>query len=293
VKVVEIVRRAGLDRATFECDHLAAGGSPVILTDVVPAWDAYRKWSFDFFASAFGNELVPLSPSLSSSVVKVTKLSAFLSHIQDPQGDLPGFWTELRSGKPAAGPAHQIPSYYLLGWYAFQRHPQLLDDIQPLPVCIEDWEGALEPGLRESIQAVSGCETTSLYVGATGTVSHLHQDFWGTHGWLAQIRGRKKVFLFAPDAGVGVGADAARFDPETPDLSLLAGARDVTAFTATLAPGELLFTPSRWWHWVKGLEATITVSHNFFNRVNAGEHLDQLERRAPVVAAQLSAASMP
>jgi hypothetical protein len=291
MKVVEIVRRSGIEQSTFEREHLQGDGTPVILTDVVPSWNAYRKWSFDFLASSFGNELVPLATSLTSPIVKMTKLSAFLSHIQEPHGDLPGFWADMRSGKPVAGPAGEIRAYYLLGWLAFQRHPELFEDIRPLPACIDDWEAALEPSLREAIEAVSGRETTSLYVGAPGTVSHLHQDFWDTHGWLAQLRGRKKVFLFAPDSALG--ADAHQFDPESPDFVAFPGARGVTAFTATLAPGELLFMPSRWWHWVKGLDATITVSHNFFNRVNVEEHLAQLERHAPATAMRLSAFSAP
>jgi len=287
MNIVPILRRSGLDRATFEREHLADGGSPVILTDVVPAWGAYRKWDFDFFASAFGDDLVPLVTSLWSPVVKVTKLSAFLSHIQDPRSELPGFWVDRDSGKPCGGPEAEEPVYYLLGWYAFERHPQLFESIRPLPSCIDDWEAALKPQLRDAIRDASGRETTSLYIGAVGTVSHLHQDFWDTHGWLAQLRGRKKVFLFAPESDFG--AEATAFDPEAPEST----ARDVTAFTATLAPGELLFMPSRWWHWVKGLDATITVSHNFFNRVNVGAHVEQLERRAPSAAAQLSALSMP
>jgi hypothetical protein len=289
VKVVEIARRSGIDRSTFERDYLQGEGLPVILTDVVPSWNAYRKWSFDFLTATFGNELVPLATSLTSPIVKMTKLSAFLSHIQRPQPDLPGFWADLRNGKPAVGPVEKSPAYHLLGWYAFQRHPQLFDDIQPLPSCIEDWEAALEPSLREAIEGVSGRETTSLYIGAPGTVSHLHHDFWGTHGWLAELRGRKKVFLFAPGAEFGV--EPQKFDPDLPDFAAFPDLRDMTALTATLAPGELLFMPSRWWHWVKGLEATMTVSHNFFNRVNVGEHVAQLERLAPEAAAKLSALS--
>ena len=52
--------------------------------------------------------------------------------------------------------------------------------------------------------------------------------------------------------------------------------RHATAYEGVLNPGELLFIPADWWHWVRGLEKSITVSHNFFNDVNFSAHVGSM-----------------
>jgi ribosomal protein L16 Arg81 hydroxylase len=54
-----------------------------------------------------------------------------------------------------------------------------------------------------------------------------------------------------------------------------------TAYEGVIGPGDLLFMPSNWWHHVRGLEKSITVSHNFFNEVNFSHHLTSLLKRTP------------
>ncbi|MES3001665.1 MAG: cupin-like domain-containing protein [Pseudomonadota bacterium] len=281
MNTIEIERKCAITPADFARDHLDGIGKPVIVTDAMDQWRAMQEWSFSSLGERFGGDLVPVSLGLMSPVAKMTKLSAFLGHLEQPDGELPGFWVNAGDGRPLAnGPAKEDrAAYYLMGWFAFQKHPELLEEIQPPPYFVADWELALSPQMREIFQWVSGRETTSLYVGAEGTLSPLHCDFWNTHAYLAQVRGRKRVMLFPPgdcDFLYGGRVDPALADPG--EFPLFANA---TAYTGTIGPGDMLFMPSGWWHWVLGLENSITVSHNFFNQANFNEHLGGLMRNLP------------
>ena len=70
--------------------------------------------------------------------------------------------------------------------------------------------------------------------------------------------------LFSPEDS------AALYDgevnPDAPDFEKFPLFRNATPYECTIGLGELLFMPAQWWHHVVGLEKSITVNYNFFNR---------------------------
>ena len=62
-------------------------------------------------------------------------------------------------------------------------------------------------------------------------------------------------------------------DPEQPDFQTFPLLEQATAYECEIGPGDMLFIPSNWWHHVRTIEKSITVSHNFFNDTNINEHL--------------------
>ncbi|MBG9389085.1 cupin-like domain-containing protein [Caenimonas aquaedulcis] len=283
MKRVAIERRSGMDPAEFTRHCLADGGRPVIVTDAMNEWAALRQWTLPYFLDRYGSDLVPVSLGLSSSVAKMTKLSAFIGHLLQPGSELPGFWIDSASGKPLrTDPEVGRASFYLIDWYAFEKHPELFEAISPPAYFVADWERALGAPLREAVRWVSGRETTSLYVGAGGALSPLHRDFWNTHATLAQILGRKRVMLFSPADTPAMYEG--RVDPEQPDLAAFPLLHEATMHEAVIGPGDMLFIPAGWWHCVRALDNAVTVSHNFFNETNFGDHLAGLLRGLPRLA---------
>jgi Cupin-like domain len=47
--------------------------------------------------------------------------------------------------------------------------------------------------------------------------------------------------------------------------------------------GDTLFIPANWFHHVRGLDKSITVSHNFFNDSNFARHITHYLRNLPAL----------
>ncbi len=234
----------------------------------------------EFLKTAYGSDLVsaPLGPF--SDVAKLTKLGTYIDHLDTPAEELPGFWINMRDGHPLRTVPQPLASPpYLLGWHAFRDHPELYDDIKPAPYFVSDWVMSLNPTLRNVFQWTSERVYSAVFIGPEGTLSQLHRDFWHTHAYLAQIQGRKRAILFSPkDSEFLYGGHV---DPEQPDLERFELFDRATAYECVIEPGEVLFMPPDWWHWVRGLEKSITFSQNFFNDVNFSEHLTDLLQNLP------------
>lgn len=282
MKRIAIERKQGISATDFARDHLDGHGKPVIITDAMDRWEARSKWDFQYLKAAYGSDFVTASFGLMSDVGKLTKLGTYIDYLDAPGEELPGFWVASKDGKPLrTEPAAPLLPPYLQGWYGFQKHPELYDDIAPAPGFISDWQLAFSPVLREVFEWTCGKEYFSIYIGPEGALSQLHQDFWHTHAYLAQIRGRKKCLLFSPqDSGYLYDGEV---NPEQPDFVRFKLFEQATMYECEIEPGEMLYIPPDWWHHVRGLDKNITVSHNFFNETNANEHLTGILRKLPTL----------
>jgi hypothetical protein len=108
-------------------------------------------------------------------------------------------------------------------------------------------------------------EGAKLWFGPRGTVTPLHHD--ALNNLFGQIFGRKQIKLLSPFDTVNVynerlcysAVDLAHIDYERfPRM------RNVTILDVTLEPGEFLFIPLGWWHWVKSLDTSISISFDNF-----------------------------
>lgn len=111
---------------------------------------------------------------------------------------------------------------------------------------------------------------TSVFVSHAGSVTRLHYD--ASHGFLSQIRGTKKVVLFAPDQAFNLYENPIRFvlhnqfsalpqdDCMQADLAKFGRLSKADCFEAILEPGYKLYIPPFWWHQVTSLDPSISVS---------------------------------
>jgi hypothetical protein len=118
------------------------------------------------------------------------------------------------------------------------------------------------PGFLDS-EAMDGY--VHFWYGPCGTVTPLHHDTMNV--LLTQIRGRKRVTLIPANAmplvynevGVYSKVDLERPDKEAYPLFELA-----PQISFVLQPGEALFIPVGWWHHIRALDESISVSFNNF-----------------------------
>jgi len=101
----------------------------------------------------------------------------------------------------------------------------------------------------------------NLWFGPRGTITPLHHDVMNVV--FTQIYGRKE-FVLAPSFALpavynryGVYSD---IDPAAVDHARFPRARDVSWLRAAVAPGDVLFIPVGWWHWVYARDTSISIS---------------------------------
>lgn len=115
----------------------------------------------------------------------------------------------------------------------------------------------------------------NLWVGGR-TRSGLHFD--SADNVLVQIFGRKRAVLVAPDhvRALHVLSDVPSKSSLSPDEIELAGdgpLRRIERWRATLDPGDALFVPRGWWHYLASPGPSISVNHWHGEHLTAKDHL--------------------
>ena len=115
-----------------------------------------------------------------------------------------------------------------------------------------------------------------IYIGPPRSGSAMHRDFMGTSAWNVLFAGEKEWRFYPPD----------RKRSKAKELS------------GVQRPGDIIFTPSNWWHQVRNVNCTIALTENFINETN--RHYvcaeDEPERRLVSLFAEyvpLSMMSLP
>jgi len=289
MRQVSVARKSNVSFEEIAREHLHGRGKPVIITDGTERWPARAKWTFEFFKNTYGSDLVTTWLGPGSSTGRITKLATYIDFLDRPMEEFPGIWIG-KDGRPLpVAPGPLASPLYLLGWQALQKHPELCEDITPAPYFVLDLVAALSPALREILERTSRHSYTEIFIGPVGSLSTLHRDYWKTHAYLAQIRGRKRAILFSPEDSDFIYNG--QVNPEQPDFERFPLFDRATAYECVIESGDTLLMPANWWHHVRALENSITISHNFFNDTNLTEHITAILRNLPALVEGLEQSS--
>ncbi|KAI3823221.1 hypothetical protein L1987_04654 [Smallanthus sonchifolius] len=226
-------KRSALSLEGFMRDYFLSG-SPVLLSDCMTHWPARTKWNdLNYLKKVAGYRTVPVEVGRNYLCndwnQEMLTFSDFLERIQ------------------ANGP--DVPTY-------LAQHP-LFDQIQELrnDIVIPDYcfAGGTE---MKSVNA---------WFGPAGTVTPLHHD--PHHNILAQVVGKKYVRLYPASLSEELyphsetmlknssQVDLDNFDPnEFPKI------QDLEFMDCILEEGEMLYIPPKWWHYVRSLTTSLSVS---------------------------------
>ena len=244
---VGIERRADIEPDEF-LERYYAANRPVILTGAMADWPALRLWTPDYLKAAVGSRIVEYQGDrIADPRFEMDKdahrregpFDAFIDHIT----------------KPGAGNDAYITAYNSA------RNRDALS-------ALEGDLGFIGSLLDKSADQPNGM----MWIGPVDTFTALHHDL--TNNLIAQVVGRKRL-LVLPASEVGRVYNDTHVFSAIPDLeaasldrevfSRLAGAR---AYEVILEPGEALFVPFAWWHQVKSLSFSVTVTYTTFRWPN-------------------------
>ncbi|MGA8938582.1 MAG: cupin-like domain-containing protein [Acidobacteriaceae bacterium] len=240
----QIATRNALTAAAFRTSFYARN-RPVKLLNLIDHWPALHKWNPEYFRDLYGTETVEIITSRNSDANYEINIEHHRQQVQFSH------FIE-RVASPDTG-----NDCYLVANNHFFEQPQfhnLLTDVGPL-------QGYLTIKRR--------APHTYLWFGPEGTITRLHHDELNI--LLCQIYGRKRITLISPDQTpwlyneVGVFSEV---DLENPDLERHPLFRYVEPVEVILNPGEILFIPVGWWHHVRSLDVSISVSATNFTFPN-------------------------
>lgn len=221
---------------------------PAILTDGINHWQAFKKWSPEYFAQHYGDADIEVQ----------------MHREQDQQFERhsPRLKTKMLM-RNFVDKIHAVDSsndFYMTANNSAQHDQTLMSDI------FQD-VGDFATGYCDLTQQN---QLSFLWMGPKGTFTPLHHDL--TNNMLVQIYGRKKVTLIPALQVSSMYNDHWVFSElssvDTVDVQRYPLAKKLTPITCILEAGEALFIPIGWWHSVESLEASISVSFTHFQTKN-------------------------
>lgn len=228
---------------------------PVVLRGYHAGQTALRTWTFESLLRRLPDQSVDLD-------VGDAMVTNGLSFTVDTLHDYLRF---LASG--GTDPDGEVR--YLQGFNIFAHDPTLYDDIS-------------FPHLSD----LAVREVRAGWIGPAGTVTGYHADIGDNQ--LSQVVGRKLVKFVSPDQGDRVYRHR-KYDPNGIACAVNADAWDqqahplfasTDAFYAVLGPGDSVYIPGRWFHYVRSLDASISVNHLGYtaSQMALGKTGDQIRR---------------
>lgn len=227
--IVEIPRIVAPDPGQFEQEYLHPG-RPVVMTGLLEHWPSWGKWSLDWFEELYGNLVLSGNNALAGT--RTVGVRDYVQAIRNGTSD--GLYLDHLSvhSLPGMSEALRIPAY-----------------------CPQDRE----------------CQIL-VWVGPSGTCLNFHKDnhvpLDGNQNLLAQLVGRKKVVLVSPaddeymypgprTAGQPLFSQILLDQPNLEKFPLFARA---TLHQAVVGPGDVIFIPAHYWHYVRSLEVSMSVT---------------------------------
>jgi len=246
-----VERVEGLTPERFHRDYVACR-QPVILGKLAGSWPAASRWTPDYFRRGFPGLRVDVE--IWGNDDGINDPMHFMQHLSYAQTTL-GSYVErlLTSDRPSR-------EYYLAQFPMLRALPQLHDDIGSLePYMVQP--SLLPDRLRKRLQFPA-----SFWLGPAGSVSTLHFD--PADNLFVQIYGKKRVILISPQQSSAVYYPHDRFksinfspvDVERPDFDRFPAARDVVPLQCHISPGDALYIPMGWWHYLRAIEVSISLN---------------------------------
>jgi hypothetical protein len=226
----DVERRSGLSPDDFMKEYLVPL-KPVVLSDLMDTWPAKTKWTVDYFKQEHGDIEVPVYSANYSKPGKGYMEPDKLMSFRDFLSEMEAGSTDLR----------------MFLFNIFRHAPELCHDFE-----------------THTIMSGFIKQFPFMFFGGQGSKVALHYDIDMAHVFLNQIHGRKRVVLFSPDQSRNLYKHpytvASYIDVNNPDYKMYPALKKVHGYEIILYPGETLFMPSGYWHYIEYTDFGYSIS---------------------------------
>ena len=207
---------------------------PLVIRNMAKSWPAYQKWTMEYMKETVGDVEVPLYDSSKA----------------DPSAPINASAAKMKFG-----------DYIDL----IQREPTdlrifLFDPIKSAPKLLEDY---LSP---KELMGGFLDKYPNMFFGGKVSVTFIHYDIDMAHIFHTHFNGRKHILLFdykwkdrlykIPYATYALED----YDISNPDFEKFPALDGVEGIECFLEHGDTLFMPTGWWHWMKYLDGSFSIS---------------------------------
>ena len=212
---------------------------PLLIKNLVSHWPAMNKWSLDYFEETLGDAIIEVQTGRNANARFEIDKSAHAKPMAFKE-----FIALLRRNE-------ETNDYYATATNSGQNKQSLAplwDDVEPIKGYLTDAQGE-----------------GFIWLGPKGTLTPFHHDL--TNNLLLQVVGRKEVVL-APGFEVSRMRNSLHcFSDWSTDPNAAASAPEGQRPLLTqcvIEPGDALFLPIGWWHYVKSLDMSFGMSFTNF-----------------------------
>ncbi|XP_055380478.1 bifunctional peptidase and arginyl-hydroxylase JMJD5 [Condylostylus longicornis] len=241
---------------------------PVLIRNIINHWPAINKWrNLNYLLKIAGNRHVPIEIGKQYTSEnwsqKLTKMKDFLMRQFVPKSE----------NTNSNDDDENYPEIeYLAQHELFDQIPELKEDIR-----IPDYCFCIDNKTNSTTNSEESTTTDGIrlnknndidikaWFGPENTISPMHND--PKNNILCQVFGRKKIILASPlyndflySHETKMLNNTSKIDAENLDFEKFPLLSNVKFLHLVLQEGECLYLPPKWWHFVKSLNKSFSVS---------------------------------
>lgn len=235
-----IERKSSLSREYF-LENYYSKNTPVIITNIMHNWKALQLWTPEYLREKYGHAEVQIQANRNSDPDYEIKIENHRKIVLFRE------YVDMVVNGGSGNDYYMVANNQTLEREEFKP---LFNDIEIFPEYLnpDDTKGRV-----------------FFWFGPKGTITPLHHD--PVNLILTQVSGRKLIKLISPQQTplmynhIGVFS---KVDGENPDYNKYPLYKEAKIIEVILEPGEAIFIPVGWWHHVKSLDVSISVSFTNF-----------------------------
>jgi histone arginine demethylase JMJD6 len=210
---------------------------PVVLTNITKHWPAISKWTPEYLVSQVGQLKEQATRVADKNDRRHFTIAEYIQYMQTTQ---------------------DVDPYYLKNCQFHLKTDMVKDYHVP-----DYFESCLQ---QMQTQLPMQFQLSWMFIGTANTYSGLHLDIFNTSAWNAVITGKKYWMFYPPEQAKFLYNG--QVNPFNPDLEKFPEFKNARPLVCEQGPGEVVFTPSKWWHAVFNVEAGISLTENYINETN-------------------------